>query len=76
VVLGRQFREGCIQRDVAKDIIDIKSYPITVRRSSSILSGKLIHTGKRIILKVFQYIYERLSISLLWKRRNNQPIIV
>ncbi|MGC8978892.1 hypothetical protein [Caldisericum sp.] len=38
-------------------------------------AGKIIHTGRRIILKVSQYIYERLSVSLLWKRRNNQPVI-
>ncbi|MGC8691370.1 MAG: hypothetical protein ACP5SP_08065, partial [Caldisericum sp.] len=58
------------KRDVAKGIIDVKSYPTTVRRMLIDLAGKIIHTGRRIILKVSQYIYERLNISLLWERCN------
>ncbi|MGC8691343.1 MAG: hypothetical protein ACP5SP_07920 [Caldisericum sp.] len=49
----------------------MKSYPTTVRRILIDLAGKIIHTGRRIILKVSQYIYERLNISLLWERCNN-----
>jgi hypothetical protein len=49
----------------------VKSYPTTVRRILIDNANKIIHTGRRIILKVSQYIYERLSVSLLWKRCNN-----
>lgn len=63
------------KRDVANGIIDGKSYPTTVRRILIDFAGRLIHTGRRIILKVSQYIYERLNISLLWERCNNPPVI-
>lgn len=63
------------KRDVAKGIIDVKSYPTTFRRMLIDFAGKLIHTGRRIILKVSQYIYERLNIPLLWERCNNPPVI-
>ena len=53
------------KRDVAKGIIDGKSYPTTFRRMLIDFAGKIIHTGRRIILKVSQYVYERLNIPLL-----------
>jgi hypothetical protein len=54
----------------------VKSYPTTVRRKLIDFAGKLIHTGRRIILKVSQYIYERLNISLLWERCNNTHLLL
>ena len=71
------------KRDVAKGIIDGKSYPATFRRILIDFAGKIIHTGRkiihtgrRIILKVSQYVYERLNIPLLWERCNNPPLII
>lgn len=64
------------KRDVSKDIIDIQSYPTTFRRILIDFAGILIHTGRRIILKVSQYVYERLNIPLLWERCNNPPLII
>ena len=63
------------KRDVSNGIIDVKSYPTTFRRILIDFAGKLIHTGRRIILKVSQYIYERLNIPLLWERCNSPPVI-
>ena len=77
------FMRGCSgstdkvgKRDVAKGIIDGKSYPTTFRRILIDFAGKIIHTGRRIILKVSQYVYERLNIPLLWERCNNPPLII
>ena len=56
---------------VAKGIIDGKSYPTTFRRMLIDFAGKLIYTGRRIILKVSQYVYKRLNIPLIWERCNN-----
>jgi hypothetical protein len=35
------------------------------------MQTKIIYTGRRIILKVSQYIYESLNIPLLWERCNS-----
>lgn len=43
------------KRDVTNGIVDAKSYPTTVRRILIDFAGKIVHAGRRIIIKIAQF---------------------
>ena len=62
VLLANERKEGTEPANIS---------PTTVRRTFIDFAGRIVHTGRRIILKVTEWIWERINIPLLWHRCNN-----
>ncbi len=56
------------QSDVLWDVIPVESYPATVRRLFIDIAGKVVSTGKTVILKFRKDVVEQLNLFLLWER--------
>jgi hypothetical protein len=56
------------QSDVLREIIPVESYPTTVRRLFIDIAGKIVKTGRNIIIKFREEIIERLNLFELWEK--------
>jgi hypothetical protein len=63
------------KQDVAAAVVAVTSYPTTVRRRVFDLAGKVVRTGRRVLLKVAQAVWRRLEFPLLWRRANAAPAL-
>ena len=70
------FLSETFKEDVLKDVIPITSYATTVRRKIIDVAGKIINTGRKVILKVTQTAMELLTFDQLWKNCQNPPPIL
>lgn len=61
------------KRDVCEGIVPPRVYPTTFRRKVIDVAGKVVRTGRRVLLKVARGAWEHLDFSLLWKRANSPP---
>jgi len=69
------FLYEAFKRDVGNGIINIKSYANTFRRVLVDFAAKIVHTGREIIMKVTEAVWEDISISTLRIRCNSPPAI-
>ena len=62
------------KRDVTKESICPDVYPATFRRMFLDIAGKIVATGRRVILKVPRAVWERLDLQKIWERANSPPV--
>jgi len=67
--------EEAFKRDVTKDQFSPVCYPDTFKRKFIDLAGKVVSTGRKLILKVTQPVWDRLKVPEIWKRVNSPPSI-
>jgi len=65
----------CFRRDVAGEIIPLRSYPDTIRRKVIDFAAKVVRTGGRVVLKVTRSIWESLEVERLWARCQAAPVL-
>jgi len=70
------FLSETFKEDVLMDVIPITSYATTVRRKVIDIAGKIINTGRRIILKVSHTTMDFLKFDRLWENCQNPPPIL
>lgn len=63
------------KRDVCEGIVPARIYPTTFRRRVIDVAGKVVRTGRRVILKVARAAWDRLNIPLLWRRAHAPPAV-
>jgi hypothetical protein len=66
----------CFKEDVLGEVLPIESYASTVRRKVLDFAAKVVHTGRGVILKVTQAVWQHLRFEKLWERCQNPiPIL-
>jgi hypothetical protein len=70
------FLAETFKEDVLRDVIPITSYATTVRRKVIDIAGKIINTGRRIILKVSHATMDLLKFDQLWENCQKPPPIL
>jgi len=70
------FLAETFKEDVLRDVIPITSYATTVRRKVIDIAGKIINTGRRIILKVSHATMDLLKFDRLWENCQKPPPIL
>ncbi|NQT87285.1 hypothetical protein HQ560_11005, partial [bacterium] len=61
------------KEDVTALVVPSVSYPTTVRRRVFDVAGKIVRTGRRVLLKVARVVWHRLAFADLWRRANAPP---
>jgi hypothetical protein len=56
------------KKDVGTDIIPLTWYATTFRRHCLDVAGKVVRTGRQIVLQVTQATWDFLSLDILWER--------
>jgi hypothetical protein len=64
------------KRDVAADVVPPACYAQTFRRTLIDIGAKIIRTAHRIIVKINEIVFHRLSINTLWTRANSPPPLI
>jgi hypothetical protein len=59
------------KEDVLEEVLPIESYASTVRRKALDFAAKIVNTGRGILLKVTQAVWEHLRFEKLWERCQN-----
>jgi len=67
--------EEAFKRDVVQDeeVVSPDCYPSTFKRKFIDVAGKVVSTGRRLILKFTRPVWERLKVEKVWKRANSFP---
>lgn len=63
------------KEDVTAHVVPAASYPTTVRRRVFDVAGKVVRTGRRVLLKVARTVWRRLAFADLWRRANAPPVL-
>ncbi len=63
------------KRDVCGDAVAAEVYPTTFRRRVIDVAGKIVRTGRRVILKIARAACRRVDMSRLWRRASAQPAV-
>lgn len=58
------------KRDLGEELVPITCYPDTFRRMLIDVAVKVVHTGRKFILKVTSSVHEHLKLAILWERIN------
>jgi len=66
--------EEAFKRDVTRDQVSPACYPSTFKRKFIDVAGKVVATGREIVLKVTRAVWERLNIPEVWERVNSPPV--
>ena len=66
--------EEAFKRDVTKDQVLPACYPSTFKRKFIDIAGKVVSTGREMVLKVTRAVWKRLNVPGLWKRVNSPPV--
>ena len=61
--------------DLGADVVPLTWYATTFRRRVVDIAGKIVRSGRRIVLKITWAVYETLRFDLLWERSGNAPLI-
>lgn len=61
------------KEDVTVEVLAVSSYATTVRRRVFDIAGKVVRTGRRVILKVATAVWRQLKFPTLWRRANAAP---
>lgn len=67
------FLYEAFKEDVTAPVVPVASYPTRLRRAVIDIAGKIVRTGRQVILKVTRATFSRLSIDELWSRTANPP---
>lgn len=62
------------KRDITGEVIPVGCYPTTFRRRFMDIAGKFAFTSRQIILKVTNFIWDRLKIKEIWAKANSPPV--
>lgn len=65
----------CFKQDVTKEILPANCYPTTFRRIFLDFAGKIVSTGRKIILKVSTYCMNKLKLNKIWRLSLDPPKI-
>jgi len=63
------------KEDVSARVVPAASYPTTVRRRVFDVAGKIVRTGRRVLLKVARTLWRRLAFADLWRLANAPPVV-
>ncbi len=64
-------------KDICYDIIEMRSYPTTIRRRIIDFAGKFVFHSRKLVLKVSYSTFNRLKLNLLWERcRTHNRVIL
>ena len=63
------------KRDACKGVVPSEVYPSTFRRRVIDVAGKVVRTGRRVILKVARAAWKRLDMARLWRRATATPAV-
>jgi hypothetical protein len=61
--------------DLGNDVVPLTWYATTFRRHVVDIAGKIVRSGRRIILKITRAAHEMLRFDLLWERSGTPPPI-
>lgn len=61
--------------DLGSDVVPLTWYATTFRRHVVDIAGKIVRSGRRIVLKITRAAYETLRFDLLWERSGTPPPI-
>jgi hypothetical protein len=61
--------------DLGNDVVPLTWYATTFRRHVIDIAGKIVRSGRRIVLKITRVAYETLRFDLLWERSGTPPPI-
>jgi hypothetical protein len=75
MILAHALFEG-FKRDVLFDRVVKGAYANTVRRTFIDIAGKIVKSGRRIILRVRQCVFARLNLAELWIRCCSPPVTI
>lgn len=62
--------------DVTDEIVPIKSYPTTFRRTLIDFAVKIVYHSRQIIMQVARSIYNNLKIKEIWRKCQTPPVIL
>ena len=54
--------------DINSETIPVEWYATTFRRRCLDIAGKIIHTGRQLVMKIARPVFELLQFDLLWKK--------
>ena len=61
--------------DMGTDVVPLTWYATTFRRHFIDIAGKIVRSGRRIIMKMTRAVYATLQLDLLWERSVSSPPI-
>ena len=61
--------------DLGNDVVPLTLYATTFRRQVVDIAGKIVRSGRRIVLKITRAVYETIRFDLLWERSGTAPPI-
>lgn len=75
MVIGFNLFES-YKRDVLKDVVAVGTYATTVRRQLVDLAGKVVRSGRQLVLKVTRWAREQLGLARVWELAGTAPVMV
>ena len=67
--------EEAFKRDVTAEGISPVCYPSTFKRKFIDVAGKVVSTGREMVLKVTRAVWNRLNVPEVWERVNSPPVL-
>lgn len=67
--------EEAFKRDVTKNQVSPACYPSTFKRKFIDVAGKVVSTGRKMVLKVTRAVWNRLDVPEVWERVNSPPLV-
>jgi len=67
------FLYECFKEDTCQDIVPLKAYATTFRRTVMDIAAKIVRTGGEIWIKFSQVAWDTLNLEKLWERCNHPP---
>jgi len=61
------------KEDVTKEVLPVTCYATTLRRRVLDVAGKVVRTGRRVVLKVTKTVCDRLQLQRLWDLATSPP---
>ena len=67
--------EEAFKRDVTSEQVPPVCYPSTFKRRFIDVAGKVVSTGREMVLKVTRAVWDRLNVPEVWERVNSPPVV-
>lgn len=64
----------CFAEQITGEVVKPECYPNTFRRQFLDVAGKVVDTGREVILKVTEAVFDRLKLDEIWERVNSPPV--
>ena len=75
MVIGFNLFES-YKRDVLKEVVAVGTYATTVRRQLVDLAGKVVRSGRQLVLKVTRWAREQWGLERVWELAGTAPVMV